>query len=107
MGQTVSFPYDFKYDDMTYSLNLIDTPGHADFNYEVSRSLAACQGCILLVDANSGIQAQTVNNFFLAFERELAIIPVMNKIDLPHARPEEIADQLVSVFDAEREEIIR
>jgi len=104
-SQTVSFYY--VKDGVTYQMNLIDTPGHADFNYEVSRSLAACEGCILLVDANSGIQAQTVNNFFLAFERELAVIPVMNKIDLPQARPEVIADQLVNVFDVEREEIIR
>lgn len=104
-SQTVSFYY--EKDGLTYQMNLIDTPGHADFNYEVSRSLAACEGCILLVDANSGIQAQTVNNFFLAFERELAVIPVMNKIDLPHARPEVIADQLVKVFDVVRDDIIR
>jgi len=104
-SQTVCFYY--EKDGVTYQMNLIDTPGHADFNYEVSRSLAACQGCILLVDANSGIQAQTVNNFFLAFERELEVIPVMNKIDLPHARPEAIADQLVSVFDVDRDDIIR
>src|SRR4051812_19069739 len=77
-----------------YELNLIDTPGHVDFNYEVSRSLAACEGAILLVDAFQGVQAQTVANAFLAMEHDLAIVPVLNKIDLPIARPDEVTAEM-------------
>ena len=106
-AQSVSFNYDFQYDDLTYTLNLIDTPGHVDFNYEVSRSLAACQGVVLLVDANSGVQAQTVANFFLAFERGLAVIPVINKIDLPHAKPDEAIAQIESLFGIAKDQVLR
>ncbi|XP_078073002.1 translation factor Guf1, mitochondrial isoform X1 [Mustelus asterias] len=91
----------------TYLLNLIDTPGHVDFSYEVSRSLSACQGVLLIVDANEGIQAQTVANFFLAFESQLMIIPVINKIDLKHAEPDRVAKQIEKVFDIPKEECIQ
>lgn len=104
-AQTASLVY--EYNGTTYLLNLIDTPGHVDFSYEVSRSLAACQGVILLVDANQGVQAQTVANFYLAFEAELAIIPVMNKIDLKVARPDVVTKQMENLFDFHRDEILR
>ncbi|KAL6778730.1 EFG11 [Auxenochlorella protothecoides x Auxenochlorella symbiontica] len=89
----------FKHEGEQYLLNLIDTPGHVDFSYEVSRSLAACQGAILLVDASQGVQAQTVANFWLAFEQDLAIIPVLNKIDAPGAEPARVTAQLAEAFD--------
>ncbi|CAG8597876.1 2266_t:CDS:10, partial [Cetraspora pellucida] len=96
-AQTCSMFY--KYNDKLYLLNLIDTPGHVDFNYEVSRSLAACQGTILLVDAAQGLQAQTVANFWLAYNQELSIIPVVNKIDLPAADTERVTKQIQSTFE--------
>ena len=90
----------------TYLLNLIDTPGHADFSFEVSRSLAACQGALLLVDAAQGIQAQTIATFFLAMERDLAIVPVANKIDSVNADVEGTGEQLESVFGIDAKELV-
>lgn len=98
-AQTVSLVY--KHDDKNYLLNLIDTPGHVDFSYEVSRSLAACQGAVLLVDASQGVQAQTVANFYLAFEQGLDIVPVLNKIDMPAAEPDRVAKEIEEAFDIE------
>ncbi len=103
-AQTASMIYEYK--GVKYLLNLIDTPGHVDFTYEVSRSLYACQGALLLVDAAQGVQAQTMANFYLAFEQDLTIIPIMNKIDLPNADPERIANQFVNLFDFKKEDII-
>ena len=89
-----------------YTLHLIDTPGHVDFNYEVSRSLAACEGAILVVDATQGIEAQTLANLYLALDANLKIIPVINKIDLPNANPEKVKDELVNTIGFERDEIL-
>ena len=90
----------------SYVLNLIDTPGHVDFSYEVSRSIAACEGALLVVDASQSVQAQTISNLFLALENDLQIIPVLNKIDLPSANPEEVKDDIINLLGCEREEII-
>lgn len=98
-AQTCSMLYDNPRDGKRYLFNLIDTPGHVDFRNEVSRSLAACNGCLLLVDASQGIQAQTVANFYLAYSQNLQIIPVLNKIDLPTAEPERVVEQLEATFD--------
>jgi GTP-binding protein LepA len=89
-----------------YVLNLIDTPGHVDFSYEVSRSIAACEGALLIVDASQGIQAQTISNLYLAIENNLEIIPILNKMDLPGAMPEEVKDQIVDLIGCDREDII-
>lgn len=97
---------DYMYEGKKYVLNLIDTPGHVDFSYEVSRSIAACEGALLVVDATQGIQAQTISNLYLAIEHNLEIIPVINKIDLPNAMPDEVKDQIVDLLGCKREEIL-
>jgi len=97
---------EYEYEGQRYILNLIDTPGHVDFSYEVSRSIAACEGALLVVDASQGIEAQTISNLYLAMEHDLHIIPVVNKIDLPGAMPEEVADEIVDLLAIDREEII-
>jgi len=97
---------DYELDGQKYILNLIDTPGHVDFSYEVSRSIAACEGALLIVDAAQGIQAQTISNLYLALDNDLEIIPILNKMDLPGAMPEEVKDQIVELIGCKREEII-
>jgi GTP-binding protein LepA len=97
---------DYEFNGKKYVLNLIDTPGHVDFSYEVSRSIAACEGALLIVDAAQGIQAQTISNLYLALGNDLEIIPVLNKIDLPSAEPEAVKDQIVELLGCKREEII-
>ena len=97
---------DYKFDNNNYVLNLIDTPGHVDFSYEVSRSIAACEGALLIVDAAQSIQAQTISNLYLALENDLEIIPILNKIDLPSAKPEEVSDDIVDLLGCKQDEII-
>ncbi|MDT8414920.1 MAG: translation elongation factor 4 [Flavobacteriaceae bacterium] len=97
---------DYEYKGEKYILNLIDTPGHVDFSYEVSRSIAACEGALLIVDAAQSIQAQTISNLYLALEHDLEIIPVLNKIDLPSANPEEVTDDIVEMLGCKAEEVI-
>lgn len=96
----------YKQDGSEYVLNLIDTPGHVDFSYEVSRSIAACEGALLIVDASQGIQAQTISNLFMALEHDLTIIPILNKMDLPGAMPEEVSDQIIELLGCKKEDII-
>ena len=98
---------DYTYNNEKYTLNLIDTPGHVDFSYEVSRSIAACEGALLIVDATQGIQAQTISNLYMAIENDLEIIPIMNKMDMDNAMPEEVEDQIVELLGCKPEEIIR
>jgi GTP-binding protein LepA len=98
---------DYQYQGEKYTLNLIDTPGHVDFSYEVSRSIAACEGALLIVDATQGIQAQTISNLYMAIEHDLEIIPVMNKMDMESAMPDEVEDQIVELLGVKREDIIR
>jgi GTP-binding protein LepA len=96
----------YKHNNNDYTLNLIDTPGHVDFSYEVSRSIAACEGALLIIDATQGIQAQTISNLYMAIEHDLEIIPVLNKMDLANAMPEEVKDQIVDLIGCDRDEII-
>ncbi len=98
---------DYTQDGTKYALNLIDTPGHVDFSYEVSRSIAACEGALLIVDATQGIQAQTISNLYMAIDSDLEIIPVINKVDLESAKPDEVEDQIVDLLGCSRDEIIR
>ncbi len=98
---------DYKHDGQAYKLNLIDTPGHVDFSYEVSRSIAACEGALLIVDASQGIEAQTISNLYLAIEHDLEIIPILNKMDLPGAMPEEVSDQIIELLGCKMEDIIQ
>lgn len=98
---------DYELDGKKYVLNLIDTPGHVDFSYEVSRSIAACEGALLIVDASQGIQAQTISNLYMAIDNDLEIIPVINKCDLESAKPDEVEDQIVDLLGCDRSDIIR
>ena len=98
---------DYEQDGEKYVLNLIDTPGHVDFSYEVSRSIAACEGALLIVDSTQGIQAQTISNLYLAIEHDLEIIPVLNKMDLPNAMPEVVEDQIIDLIGCKRDDILR
>ncbi len=97
----------YEKDGETYILNLIDTPGHVDFSYEVSRSIAACEGAVLVVDATQGVQAQTISNLYMAIDHDLEIIPVINKIDMPAAMPDEVEDEIIELLGCDRKEILR
>ena len=97
---------EYELNGVSYVLNLIDTPGHVDFSYEVSRSIAACEGALLVVDAAQSIQAQTISNLYLALENDLEIIPVLNKVDLPSANPEEVTDDIVDLLGCDPSEVI-
>ena len=98
---------EYEHNGKKYILNLIDTPGHVDFSYEVSRSIAACEGALLVVDATQGVQAQTISNLYMALEHDLEIIPVINKVDMPSAMPDEVEDEIVDLLGCDRSEIIR
>lgn len=97
----------YELEGQKYILNLIDTPGHVDFSYEVSRSIAACDGALLIVDSSQGIQAQTISNLYLAIEQGLEIIPILNKIDLPSSMPEEVSDQIIDLIGCDYKDILR
>ena len=98
---------EYAHEGKTYTLNLIDTPGHVDFSYEVSRSIAACEGALLVVDATQGVQAQTISNLYMAIDHDLEIIPVINKIDMPSAMPDEVEDEIIDLIGCDRGDIIR
>ena len=98
---------DYMHNGEKYTLNLIDTPGHVDFSYEVSRSIAACEGALLIVDATQGVQAQTISNLYMAIEHDLTIIPIINKCDMVNAMPDEVEDEIIDLLGCKREEIIR
>lgn len=98
---------EYQLDGEKYTLNLIDTPGHVDFSYEVSRSIAACEGCLLVVDSTQGVQAQTISNLYMAIEHDLEIIPVLNKCDMVNSMPEEVEDEIIDLLGCKREDIIR
>ncbi len=98
---------EYTLNNQKYILNLIDTPGHVDFSYEVSRSIAACEGAILVVDATQGVQAQTISNLYMAIDQDLEIIPVINKIDMPSAMPDEVEDEIIDLLGCDREDILR
>ena len=104
--KSLAIQMNYELDGEKYILNLIDTPGHVDFSYEVSRSIAACEGALLIVDASQGIEAQTISNLFMALEHDLEIIPVLNKIDLPGAMPEEVKDEIVDLIGCDRDSIL-
>src|SRR5215213_5792971 len=104
-SQAVRMPW--QLDGTTHALNMIDTPGHVDFTYEVSRSLAACEGAVLLVDAAQGIEAQTLANLYLALDADLDVIPVLNKIDLPSAQPDKYAAELAGILGVDPSEVLR
>ncbi len=97
----------YEHEGDVYTLNLIDTPGHVDFSYEVSRSIAACEGALLVVDASQGIQAQTISNLYMAIDHDLEVIPILNKIDMDSAQPEKVEDQIVDLIGCDREDILR
>ena len=98
---------EYNYNGQQYTLNLIDTPGHVDFSYEVSRSIAACEGALLVVDATQGVQAQTISNLYMAIDHNLEIIPVINKIDMPSAMPDEVEDEIIDLIGCDRGDILR
>src|SRR5256714_3449512 len=106
-AQNVRMPWTSRLTGTAHVLHMIDTPGHVDFSYEVSRSLAACEGAVLLVDAAQGIEAQTLANLYMALENDLHIIPVLNKIDLPQAQPERYAQELAHVIGCEPDDVMR
>ena len=107
LSGTSPLPVKEDIEDGRYILNLIDTPGHVDFSYEVSRSIAACEGALLVVDATQGVQAQTISNLYMAIDHDLEIIPVINKCDMPNAMPDEVEDEIIDLLGCKREEIIR